>query len=164
LEKKMKPLFFLIGLLALPLFAEAKIKPEGIDAKFCPNVVAVAIDPTTASPTQFVNLVDNTTGLTEASDDFYVTPIDLVAHSLRVLSPTAPGAGQDPWVVTLRDDAAATALSCTIDETATSCTDVSDLVSIAAGSKLTVSISATGADADPTDTAELAISFCTNQQ
>lgn len=160
----MKLAFIFIGMLLVPYMASAKIKPEGIMATYCPNVVAVAIDPTTASPTQYVNLVDNTTGTTESADDMYVAPVDIVAHSLRVLSPTAPGAGQDPWTVYLRDDAADTVLTCVIDETDTSCTDTSHIASIAAGSKLTVSISATGSDAEPTDTAELAVSFCTNQQ
>ena len=160
----MKLAFILFSMLLVPFFASAKIKPEGLMATYCPNVVAVALDPTTADPTQFVNLIDSTSGTTEADDDAYIAPVDIIAHSLRVLSPTAPGAGKDPWTVVLRDDAANTSLTCIIDEANTSCTDMTDIVSIAAGSKLAVSVSAAGSDAAPTDTTELAISFCTNQQ
>lgn len=161
----MKFFITLISFLVLASQVEAKIKAEGIEIKYCPSVVAVAIDPTNDGGTvTYVNLVDNTSGTTEANDDMYTVPVALYAHSLRVLTPTAPGAGNDPWTIVLRDDGADTGLSCTIDETATNCTDTESFVELAAGSKVTVSISATGSDANPTDTAELAVSFCTNQQ
>jgi hypothetical protein len=144
--------------------AEAKIKASGIEAFYCPNVLATSLDATTAETKYASLLKGGTTNATETSVDDFIVPKSLVAHSLRALTATAPGAGANPWTITLRDDAAATVLTCDITGTNTSCTNTGSLVSIAAGSKLTVSAHSTGGGTPSAATAEVLVSFCTNEQ
>jgi len=62
------------------------------------------------------------------------------ARNLAVQTMSAPGGGNS-LTVTLRADAADTALSCTIAGAATSCTNVADSPSIAAGATLSLEVS-----------------------
>lgn len=127
----------------------------------CLTVLAASINPTEAGATDdFVNLLDNTISTTEANENQFTVPLAMVAHSLKATVDVAPGAGNDPWAITLRDDVASTTLTCTIDETAVTCADTTNRPAIAAGSRLAILVSSAGGDADPTAAARLDISFC----
>lgn len=127
----------------------------------CFTVLAASINPTEASATNdFVNLLDNTISTTEANENLFTVPLDMVAHSLKATIDVAPGAGNDPWAITVRDDAADSTLTCTIDETAVTCADTTHRAAIVAGSKLAILVSSAGGDSDPTAAARLDISFC----
>jgi hypothetical protein len=135
----------------------------------CTSVRAVSYNPTEAGATDdYVSLVavdtgtgDASFGATETSEDQFIVPVAMIGANLRVDTATAPGVGNDAWVITLREAAGATALTCTIDEAATSCTDVANLEAIAAGAAINFQVtSSTGGGADPTASAEMRISFC----
>lgn len=130
----------------------------------CLQVISVEINPTEASATNdYINLVDNGFSSTEGDEDMFRVPVAVIAHNLSVLVDVAPGAGNDPWAVTLRDDGADSSLTCTIDEGATTCTDTSNAPSIAITSLLNILIDSTGGDADPTAAAVINVSFCLGQ-
>lgn len=140
-----------------------------LDDSACTSVVARSYNPTEAGATDdYVSLIAVDTGTgdasfsaTETAEDQFIAPVALRAANLRVDTATAPGAGNDAWVITLREAAGSTALTCTIDEAATSCTDVANLEAIAAGAALDIQVtSSTGGGADPTASAEMRISFC----
>lgn len=137
----------------------------------CLQIFSVEFDPTEAGATNdFASLVaiDVATGdasfsATEGNEDQLRVPVGVVAHNLSVQVGAAPGAGNDAWVVTLRDDAASTTLTCTIDEAATTCTDVTNAPAIAAGSLVNLLVTSAGPDADPSATTVMRISFCFGQ-
>jgi hypothetical protein len=87
----------------------------------------------------FINLVDGTTDSIEASEDVFVVPINVIASHLFAAVDVAPGAGKDRWTISVSDDGVDTALSCQIDELATSCTSNNATV-ITAGSRLTIHV------------------------
>lgn len=140
-----------------------------INVTDCINVLSTEHNPTEAGATNdYVSL--NLTGAggsafssTETDNDTFMVPVAMVARNLRVEVATAPGAGNDAWIVTVRDDTASTALTCTIDETATNCSDTSNAPAIAAGSKLDVLVDSSGPGADPTASATMNIAFCLGQ-
>lgn len=129
----------------------------------CTSIAAGEFNPTEAGATDdYLNLVDNSFSATEAAEDMFMVPIAMTARNLRAEVDVAPGAGDDQWTITLRDDAGSTTLTCTIDEANTSCTDTTNAPSIAAGSKLDILVgsNAEGAPADPAAAAALTVSFC----
>lgn len=127
----------------------------------CLTVLAASINPTEASATNdFVNLLDNTISTTEANENLFTVPIAMVAHSLKATVDVAPGAGNDPWAITVRDDVASSTITCTIDEAAVTCDSGALRANIAAGSRLAVLVSSAGGDSDPDAAARLDISFC----
>lgn len=144
---------------------------SGIDvtSTACSSIEAVEYNPTEAGATDdYINLM--LTGLTssafsatETDQDMFMVPRAMVARDLRAEVSTAPGVGNDAWVITLRDDAASTTLTCTIDETATNCSDTSNAPSIVAGSKLDLLVASSGPGADPDTAATMNISFCLGQ-
>lgn len=142
---------------------------EVVNATDCVNVQATEHNPTEAGATNdFVSILLEGLGgsafsSTETDNDQFMVPVAMVARSLRVEVNVAPGAGNDDWKVTLRDDAASTTLTCNIDETATSCSDTSNAPSIAAGSKLDILVDSSGPGADPTVAATMNIAFCLGQ-
>jgi len=150
------------------MIGDGEIGDSEIADTVCTQMVTVFYNPTEASATDdYVSLsaVDVATGaasfsVTETDEDQYRTVTELTAHNLSVLVDVAPGALNDPWAVTLRDDGGSTVLTCTIDEAETTCADVIDAPVIAAGSKLDVLVSSAGVDADPAFAAEMIISFC----
>jgi hypothetical protein len=127
----------------------------------CTSVVAGEFDPTeTGATDDYLNLVENLFSATETDEDMFMVPIAMTARNLRAEVNVAPGAGNDPWTITLRDDAAGTTLTCQIDELSTNCSDTTNAPSIAAGSKLTIQVTSSGGDADPTAAAAMTVSFC----
>ena len=154
----------LVLLLLVPVIAHAKITSRSLAKDNCVNMVTAFFDPTEAGATDdYLRLTgdgsSNTTS--ELLVDQYIVPVAAHASGLRAVIDAAPGAGNDEWTVTLRDDASSTALTCTIDETATGCTDTSNISSLAAGSKLTVLVSSTtNVDTDPDAAGEVVVSFC----
>jgi hypothetical protein len=138
-----------VALFAAPALADRECTP-----------VAVWINPTEAGATNdFINLVDSTAGTTDAAEDAWVAPRRFEANNLRASVDVAPGAGVDDWKITLYVAGAATGLTCSIDETATACSDF-DGATIPAGSDATVLVDSSGAAADPAAAAELLVSFC----
>jgi hypothetical protein len=69
-----------------------------------------------------------------------------VARDLAVKLTAAPGVGASR-TFTLRDDGAATAVSCTISGTSTSCTSGSTSATISAGSELSIHVTASAVPA-----------------
>ena len=127
-------------------------------------IFGMEYNPTEAGATNdFVNILDSTFGTTEANDDSLRVPVAVIAHNLAVEVDVAPGAGNDDWKVTLRDDAAGTTLTCAIDETATTCVDTANAPSVAALSNLAVLVDSSGGASDPDAAALLTISFCMGQ-
>lgn len=127
----------------------------------CTRVVAGEFNPTEDGATDdFLNLEDNSFSSTETDEDMMMVSTAVTARSLRAEVDVAPGAGNDAWTVTLRDDAGDTLLTCSIDETATNCSNTSSAPSIAGGSKLDVKVASSGADADPTAAGALTVAFC----
>ena len=93
----------------------------------------------TVAVTRFSDALDQaglTWNATETVVDNFVTPVALVFNSLSVGVDVAPGIGNSR-VITLRDDAADTTVTCTISGgTATTCLYSGDSITVAAGSKL----------------------------
>jgi hypothetical protein len=139
-----------------------------IDDAACTQVIAKSYNPTEAGATDdYVSLasVDTATGdasfsATESAEDQFIAPVAIKAVNLRVDIATAPGAGNDAWTITLREDGASTTLTCTIDETATNCSDASNQEAIAAGADLDFLVTSSGAASDPDANAEMRIAFC----
>ena len=137
----------------------------------CLQVFSVTFNPTEAGATNdFVALtsIDVATGdarfsATEGDQDDFRVPVAVTADNLAVVVDVAPGAGNDDWKVTLRDDGASSTLTCTIDEGATTCADAVAPVAVAALSRLNVLVDSSGGGADPTAAAEMTISFCLGQ-
>lgn len=98
--------------------------------------------------------------VTEADVQFWKTPTGAVVfNAIRVYTITAPdlGAGTQSYTITLRDDAADTALSCTISETSRDCTDT-DTVAPATGSLMTLGITPSGT---PAVSSNVIVTICT---
>ena len=130
----------------------------------CLQFVTVEINPTEAGATDdFINLVDNTFSTTETDEDMFLVSTAVKIDNLRVEVDVAPGAGNDDWKVTVRDDAASSTLTCAIDETATNCNDAVGAATVAANSKLDILVDSSGGAADPTAAAVMTISFCITQ-
>lgn len=147
--------------LVLPADAINKAEIEG--AEVCGAILHAKIDPTEAGATDdYMSMNDHAGSTTEANeDDFYMPTGMTLIHSLRCDIDVAPGAGNDDWRIVIRDDGGDTAVTCDISETATNCTDTSNSVAPAAGSKLNFDVhSDIGAGTDPDAAAELFCSVC----
>jgi len=109
-------------------------------ALYCAWLRLSSSDPDdTAAATMFSDALDQgalTWNASEAVVDNFLPPLALTFNSMSVNINAAPGIGNSR-VITLRDDAADTAIACTISGgTATSCLYSGDAITIAAGSKL----------------------------
>lgn len=115
-----------------------------------------------AGATEYISMQDGTAtpNGTETNVDDTVVPTAVIFHTLRVVVDVAPdnGGGTQSRAITLRDDAANTAVTCTISEAETSCTYTATVVTAAAGSKMDYSLVNTGT---PATAAEIVISLCT---
>ncbi len=130
----------------------------------CLQIVSVEINPTEASATNdFINLVDNTFSTTETNENMFRVPVAAIVHNLAVLVDTAPGNGNDDWKITVRDDVADSTLTCTIDESATTCVDASNAPAVVALSKLAILVDSSGGDNDPDAAGAITVSFCLGQ-
>jgi hypothetical protein len=125
------------------------------------TVQAFQVNPSETTPF-YIALADNTQGSTEANDNNWRPPQDMMAHSLSVVVDVAPGgaANDDSWVITLRDDTADTSLTCTITGLATSCTDVTHTPTIALGSEVAMKTDPSVGVSNPDAAAKIWISFC----
>lgn len=151
---------FLLLLLALGLFVAT---PAFADRDKNCHVVSEALDPTEAQGTHdYLNLTDGTFGTSRTADDEFTIPVNMVASNLRVVTTTAPGAG-DIWTVSLFDDATETPVLCSISGTATTCSNLASKAAIAAGSKLVALVISANGASDPTATSEILISFCLSE-
>jgi hypothetical protein len=127
----------------------------------CSQIVSGFLNPTEAGATDdFLNLVDNTRGAADADEDEFVVPVAMVAHSLKVSDVTDPGGAGDTWDITVMDDGVATALTCTVANTETACSDVANTPTIAADSDMTVLVDSGNGASDPDASANMRISFC----
>ena len=131
-------------------------------ADVCGTLLYASVDPTEASATDdFMSMWDHAGSTTEGNEDEFLANAHLLTfHSLSCVVATAPGAGQDPWIVTIRDDGGDTAVTCTIDEAATTCDDSANSAAVAAGSAVNFDISSAGGDADPTANALITCTVC----
>ena len=135
----------------------------------CSSIESVEYNPTEAGATDdYVNLMlsgltSSAFSATETDQDMFMVPRDMIARDLRAEVNAAPGVGNDAWVITLRDDAASSTLTCTIDEAATNCSDTTNAPALVAGSKLDILVISSGPGADPNTAATMNISFCLGQ-
>ena len=135
----------------------------------CSSIESTEHNPTEAGATDdYVSLLIPGLGgsgfsATETDQDQFMVPVAMVARNLRAEVSAAPGVGNDAWVITLRDDAASSTLTCTIDEAATNCSDTTNAPALAAGSKLDILVISSGAGADPDAATTMNISFCLGQ-
>lgn len=165
-------------LLFIPVVVFAKIPSRAIvnntitstdiANNYCSSVVSVSSDPTIydgASKVVYVNLVDSTQTIgAETSEDIFTVPVAMYASQLRVVAAGSVGASStNSYTFTLRDDAANTSLTCVMDTTDTGCTDATNVATIAAGSKLTISVDASAPAAGAADITEGLVSFCLTQ-
>jgi hypothetical protein len=104
----------------------------------------------------YFSLADHGASSTEASGDYYMVPVNMLAHTLYVEIDVAPGVGNS-WVLTLRNSGVSTDMTCTIENPDTSCTYTGDAVSIAAGTTLNLEVNAVSF---PTAAAEIELMFC----
>lgn len=144
------------------------ISSADIATTYCSSIVAVTSDPTIhdkAANVVYVNLVDSTQTLgSETGEDIFTVPVNMYAHSLRVTAAGSVGSGStNSYTITLRDDAAATGLTCALTTTNTSCTDTTNIATLAAGSKLTVSVDTSAPAAGAADITEALVSLCLTQ-
>lgn len=140
-----------IALLALPALAD-----QDLDCQ----VVAEAINPTEAQVTDdFINLTDGTVGLTAGAEDEFTVPVEVQVWGLRADIDVAP-AGTDTWDIYVVDDGTNTLVHCEILGTATSCVNVNNIATVAAGSDLTVVVDSGDGTGAPDLAAELRVSFC----
>src|SRR3990167_5583562 len=144
---------------------------SGVDvtSTACSSIESVEYNPTEAGATEdYVNLMlsgltSSDFSATETDQDMFMVPRDMIARDLRAEVNAAPGVGNDAWVITLRDDAASSTLTCTIDEAATNCSDTTNAPALVAGSKLDILVISSGAGADPNTAATMNIAFCLGQ-
>lgn len=122
--------------------------------------ISETINPTEAQATNdYINLTDGTFGTTAAAEDEFVIGAQVQFHSLYADVDAAPG-GTDKWTVTVVDDGTATLLSCNITGSQTSCSNTSNVVTMAAGSDITVLVSSANGTGDPDTAAEIRVGFC----
>ena len=135
----------------------------------CTGMHSITFNPTEAGATNdlvSLSAIDLATGdasfsATEGDEDQWMVSLASVANSLRVDVDAAPGVGNDDWKVTLRAAGGSTALTCAIDEAATTCTDVANTPTLAVGNRLAFLVDSSGGGADPDAAGEMTISFCT---
>lgn len=136
---------------------------ELLGADVCGTLFYAAVDPTEAGATDdFMSFFDHSGSTTEGNEDEFIANDGLLTvHSLRCDTATAPGAGKDAYLIVIRDDGGDTAVTCTIDETATSCADSSNSAVVAAGSLMNFDINSdVGAGTDPDASALMTCSVC----
>lgn len=130
----------------------------------CFDVHSAEINPTeTANNVDYINLIDNTFSTTEANEDQFMVPINVMANSFIATTNIAPenGAGLQSWMVILRVNSVDTALTCTISEAATSCGAAGISAMIAAGSKVDILVRTSALP--PATTSALNAAFCFGQ-
>ena len=143
------------------------IDAAAISNTLCFSVLQASVDPTEASATDdYLSLLDGSGSTTEANEDDYILAnATLAFHSLNCFVATAPGVGNDPWVMTIRSGAVGSlgdsSHTCTIDEAATTCVGTGSSPSPTAGQAVTIGISSAGGDADPTANALVTCMVCT---
>jgi len=142
----------MIRLLALMVFLFAA--PAMADC----HILAAYIDPV-ETDVRYYNFAEHgVPSATEGNENRWTAPLDMNAHSLRVVVDVAPSAGT--WTIHVRDDTNDTGITCTITGGATTCEDLSNTATIAKGSRVT--IGATGSSS-PTAAAEMWMSFCVEE-
>lgn len=148
--------------------AAASVAESEVGDAVCVHVfTSTAADPTEAGATNdYLSLLDGAGSTNEASEDDYVmfAAQAMTVNNLRCVAATAPGAGKDPWTMTVRVGVAGsladTDVTCAIDEAETSCTDATNDAAVAPGDSITISISSAGGAADPDANALITCSMC----
>lgn len=127
--KKVSSLFLLIFLL-LSTSAQATLTP----------VLSFSSNATNLSANQFLSLNTAVAGSTVESNRYFVAADAMTFNNLNVTLPTAPnnGAGTQSVISTLFVNGSATALTCTISETSTTCADTTNSVNVARGQTVSV--------------------------
>jgi hypothetical protein len=76
----------------------------------------------------------------DEADVEFLVPIDGILTSLHAIVSTAPGQPTRSWAVTVRRNGASEAMTCTIQDTATTCSDLAGFVEYAAGDRIAIQI------------------------
>ena len=98
------------------------------------------VDSLSATVTRYVSVAGNRSAQATEQRQETVIPTSGTVKSLYVEIDGAPdtGVGTQEYVVTVRQNTAGTALTCTISEAATTCSDVSNSFTVVAGDVITV--------------------------
>src|SRR3990167_2951771 len=94
-----------------------------------------------------IQLFADDSGFTNTNAPPIATPIAMTCRNLVVNVFTAPGAGAS-WVATLQENETNTALTCTISDTNTQCTDTTNTEAIAVNNRLQLSMVRNGTSAN----------------
>lgn len=147
--------------LILVLFVLSPLQAFADVTKAC-QVVGSEIDPTEGKTTDnFIKLSDGTTGTTQASEDIFVAPVELIVSDITALVDVAPGAN-DSWVVYfVADGTRVGGLTCEIaGASAVTCNSGNDEAIIAAGARMTLAIDSGEGTGDPAAAASFEVSAC----
>jgi len=132
-----------------------------VDDSMCTHFVAGFLNPTEAGATDdYLNLVDNTVGTTDAAEDDFIVAQNAKAIRLFVGGVTDPGAAGDIWKITVVENGTPTALTCSIGNGQTTCADITNEVAIPIFSELTVLVDSSTGSTDPDASGEMKIAFC----
>ena len=104
-------------------------------------------DDTNRGANYTIQLFADDSGFTNTNAPPIATPIAMTCRNLVVNVFTAPGAGAS-WVATLQENETNTALTCTISDTNTQCTDTTNTEAIAANNRLQLSMVRNGTSAN----------------
>jgi hypothetical protein len=131
----------------------------------CSQVLWATVDPTEAQGTDdFLDLRDHSGSTTEGNEDNYLMPaVTMVVSGLACTVDVAPGAG-DEWAMTIRRGTPGalgdTAVTCTIADTDTTCSDTTNSEATALTDALTISIDGSGGASDPTAAGDMDCRMC----
>lgn len=98
---------------------------------------------TSTSTTQFISPFGGIAPGNNEASSHHIAPAAGTVQNLEVRLDTAPGAGTS-YQFTFRQELADTALTCTVSDTDTTCSDASSTVAISAGDRLSVEVTPTG--------------------
>ena len=139
----------------------------------CMQTFSVVFDPTEAGAViDYVPLLTRhaTTGIATvnavggAGPQFMVARVGMNINNLYATVDAAPGVGKDAWSIFVKDDAVDTAVTCVIDEGATTCNSGALTAVTLSGSLLEIKVTSdVGGGADPELVTTMRVSFCLGQ-
>lgn len=147
---------FILSVLAVVAFALPAFADSDLDCQ----VVSETINPTEAQATDnYINLTDGTFNTTAAAEDEFIVPVEVKVWGLFADIDVAPTTG-DTWDIYVVDDGVNTLVTCEIEGTATSCQNVNNVATVAAGSDLTILVDSGDGAGVPATAGELRVGFC----
>lgn len=150
---------FLLSILSI-MFIMVPLSACADVTKAC-QVVGSEINPTEAQASDnFINLMDGTSSVVQASEDSFVAPIELLVSDITAKVDVAPGANDSYVIYFVADAVRVPGLTCTISGTGTECNTGNDSALIAAGERLTLAIDGGEGAGDPAAAASIEVTAC----